>query len=306
MIYYILLLHILVVICEDNVEITPINDKMSCLIGKANKYGFGVSGIILLQNMIMKYNPNYYQYYDWSSTSYSCCLSDSCINNGFDTIFNISFLQSNYNTDMNLPECPQQMNEDEIHTYHTDASYLFWNYNSDIQKIMDYELSYYDLFPKPLLVFQLRGGDKFVKETHPYNTTITVLKLSEDLNNYNGTCVIIGDDFSLSKLLAQDLEKYLNCYVMNRLVKDYSHFQEHFNSFSDEKKCELTRLLLVDIELSIKANTLVGLGGSNFIGLICLIRLTRGLSNSYFYDWDNSVYHTNKECKKPRKFCMCT
>jgi hypothetical protein len=143
--------------------------------------------------------------------------------------------------------------------------------------------------PKPLVVLQLRGGDKLGTEAPPYIDVDSPLQRLAGQKNapINGTCVVLGDDWELSLNASQSAKHWLGCTVINRLQPGYTHFQDRFQIESPASRCFRARRLLVDIEIMAAADALVALMLSNIARIAVLLRECRapGVGASSVADW---------------------
>ena len=158
-----------------------------------------------------------------------------------------------------------------------------------MQPILDHELTFLMHAPKPLVVLQVRGGDKLGTEAPSYiDVDTTLQRLSKQENApTNGTCVLLGDDWELSLNASKSAQRWLGCTVVNRLQPGYTHFQGHFQVEPPAMRCFRARRLLVDIEIMAAADALVALMLSNVARIAVLLRECRALGSgaSSTTDW---------------------
>lgn len=162
-----------------------------------------------------------------------------------------------------------------------------WNLSNEMRHIVDYELERLKLYPKPIIAFQLRGGDKIrYGETVPYDFEDGVMRIAEDSYFHNGTCIIIGDDSNLSDQIRPLLQNELFCTVIDRIEPYRAHIQDSFNKEAVNQRCLRTKQVLVDIEILASSDISMGLIGSNVYRIAGLLQKCRtGKLGAMFLDW---------------------
>jgi hypothetical protein len=163
-----------------------------------------------------------------------------------------------------------------------------WRYSPAQQAVIDYELANLALYPQPLVVLQVRGGDKVGHEVDPYTLDAGIAALAADAGNHNGTCVVLGDDDALGRNASALARAALGCYVHYRIHPGHAHFQGSFSSEPLAERCQRTKQLLVDIELIAAARAFAGLIVSNVVRIGVLLRACRhgdDLLYNTTFDW---------------------
>lgn len=151
-----------------------------------------------------------------------------------------------------------------------------WRLAPDMRVAVDYELATLAHYPPPLLVLQVRGGDKLGTEVQPYDLRPGVERLAARHAAQGGTCVILGDDWALGQRAEALARELLNCSaLLNRLQPSYAHYQRRMNAESAASRCWRTQRLLVDIELLAAADGGAALLQSNVARVATLLRECR-------------------------------
>jgi hypothetical protein len=163
-----------------------------------------------------------------------------------------------------------------------------WQLASPLKEIVAYELDAMRLFPQPLVVLHVRGGDKlegFIRElTEAYEFAPALAALAQNASLHGGTCVVLGDDYALAQRAGREARKALSCHVHNRVEPRAAHFQPAFNAQPPALRCHRTKRVLADIELMAAAVALVGLTRSNVMRVAALLRRCRGQPGATL-DW---------------------
>lgn len=151
-----------------------------------------------------------------------------------------------------------------------------WRLAPAMRVAVEYELATLRQYPPPLLVLQVRGGDKLQSEVQPYDLRPGLEQLAARHAHEGGTCVVLGDDWALglrAEALAREL---LNCStIINRLQPRYAHDQTRMSVEAAATRCWRTQRLLVDIELLAAADGAVALLQSNVGRVATLLRECR-------------------------------
>lgn len=166
-----------------------------------------------------------------------------------------------------------------------DALLRLWRPSAELQAVIDYELHNLQLYPPPLVVLQVRGGDKVGHEVAPYTLDAGIAYLAANASNHNGTCVVLGDDDSLGQNVSALAHAALGCVVVNRIHPGHAHVQTKFGREAPEVRCQRTKQLFVDMELIAHAHGAAVLAVSNTARVGTLLRTCRqgGLHNAV--DW---------------------
>lgn len=129
-----------------------------------------------------------------------------------------------------------------------------------------------------------------ISEAKPYDVNDGILRLSQLLHDKfkslkgNGTCVIIGDDYSLAEDAIKALKSYIGCIIVNRVIPGLPHFQSQFNRLPLEDRCVEMQNIFVDVELIATADAAIVLSESNTAKLGGLLRLQRKSNSSHEYN----------------------
>ena len=151
-----------------------------------------------------------------------------------------------------------------------------WRLAPAMRSAVDYELATLAHYPPPLLVLQVRGGDKLGTEVQPYDLRPGVEKLAARHAHQGGTCVVLGDDWALGQRAEALARELLNCSaLLNRLQPRYAHDQARMNAEAAASRCWRTQRLLVDIELLAAADGGAALLQSNVARVATLLRECR-------------------------------
>jgi hypothetical protein len=255
-----------------------------CVSVQAFSWGFG-STLLHLVHLVRNYGYTNI-YWDFTPAPYTCC--SRCHNNGWSGLFNDLPLESCKNThdrwwfgQTALDNSVKRL--EGICEAITDV----WKPAHTVQDIIDYELGKIEMYPKPVVAFQVRGGDKTrVTPTNsgelPPGYNYDVEGAVNRLNMTGGTCVILGDDSILADRVVTALGK--RCFIINRVLPHHAHNQTEFNVDTEKRRCQSTKDLLVDINILARANKTVGLGVSNVVRLAALLQQCWE-SRQDFTDW---------------------
>jgi len=162
-----------------------------------------------------------------------------------------------------------------------------WRLAPAMRMPVEYELRTMRHYPPPLLVLHVRGGDKLNDEVKPYDLRPGIEQLAARHAHQGGTCVILGDDWTLGQRAEALARELLNCStLLNRLEPGYAHFQKQMNAEAAATHCWRTQRLLVDIELLAVADGGVALLQSNVARVATLLRECRERgSAAALLDW---------------------
>lgn len=179
-----------------------------------------------------------------------------------------------------------------------------WQPANNIKKFINKELDKYGLrtkdipgYSRPIIAIQLRGGDKISsKEAPSYKFHSALSKLSQNMSSHSissgGTCILLGDDSKLAATAIPDIKRILGCKIVNRIPKNYQHFQWEFNVLSQSIRCTKTKELLSDIEIIAHADAIIGMSRSNVIKVaVNLKRCREGIQGNLF-DWEGIDIYT--------------
>ena len=290
-----------------------------CLVAQSATWGLGSQLITLLHAIV--HVPRADLFWDFGPSPYTCC--QSCPHNGWAGLFDtnvtgglkllpdhgvVELEQYKYFAQRTMtftdPEaahnvtCKQwwtlslaswvktRLDPKTTCTALCDAIRTMWVLAPDVRAKAAEELeTLLELYPRPLVVLQVRGGDKVGHEVDPYTLDAGIAALARNASNRNGTCIVLGDDSALGEQAANLSRAHLGCDVVNRIPPRHRHVQREFYSETPRMRCLRTRQLLVDIELMAHADAFAGLVASNVVRIATLIRHCTGPGLSNAVDW---------------------
>lgn len=164
-----------------------------------------------------------------------------------------------------------------------------------IQKYINKELN--KLKKSKFIVLNFRGGDKLSTHEAPrYHIENAIQLLAKNLSSHNPieyACVLIGDDWALANKAIPFIQQQLHCAsVINRIPKKYHHEQSSFNALPIEKRCQMMKELLTDIEIIAHADAVVGMSRSNVMKLGINLKRCRFSKQGNVYDWEGIDMYT--------------
>jgi hypothetical protein len=123
-------------------------------------------------------------------------------------------------------------------------------------------------YPRPVVVMQLRGGDKVfgdAKEEEPYDVERSLSRMAAEGGSAlaNGTCILIGDDASLRDVAISASRRFLNCLIVDRIAPSGARDSVAFRAENLATRCAETRKVVADISLMGQADAIVALFGSS-------------------------------------------
>jgi hypothetical protein len=288
-----------------------------CLIAQAASWGLG-SQLVHLAHA-MAHVPADKLYWDFGPSPYTCC--PTCANNGWGELFagddpvsvpgetkeigqyfaqrTMQFIDP---TTRRQVACKRwwTLSLKSLTTQRYNASTMcprglcpamarLWRYSPAMQAVVEYELANLALYPQPLVVLQVRGGDKVGHEVDAYTLHAGMAALAADAGNHNGTCVVLGDDDALGRNASALARAALGCHVHYRIHPGHAHFQNSFTSEPLAERCQRTKQLLVDIQIIAASRAFAGLIVSNVVRIGVLLRACRlgdgAAFNSTTVDW---------------------
>jgi hypothetical protein len=288
-----------------------------CLVAQAATWGLGSQLVHLAHAMV--HVPADKLYWDFGPSPYTCC--PTCDNNGWSELFEgahptpvprdakevgayfaqrtMAFVDPSTRREVRCKRwwtlslkglTTKRYNASEMCPGALCAAMArLWRYSPAMQAVLDYELANLALYPPPLVVLQVRGGDKVGDEVEPYTLHAGIAALAADAGNRNGTCVVLGDDDALGRNASALARAALGCHVHYRIHPGHAHFQGGFAAEPLAERCQRTKQLLVDIEIIAAAKAFAGLIVSNVVRIGVLLRACRhggaALGNSSTVDW---------------------
>jgi hypothetical protein len=275
----------------------------NCIRAKAASWGLGSSLFHLIHGIKNVGFNNFY--WDYEPSSYTCCnATTDCDSHGWSTFFSGFVPLTEYR---HLEGACKEYTFNDLVAHNRklrlqcqprllcNAALTVWRLSTEMQIIVNYEMKKLEEYPRPLIAFQMRGGDKIKNELditlnsmssirYKYAIQDGIEQLAESATNHNGTCVIIGDDSSLASKAADLAGKFLNCATINRVPPHHAHFQAKFNTETLGVRCERTKQVLVDIEILSRAHVSIGVANSNVVRIAAMLQMCRS-HKQQFFDW---------------------
>lgn len=152
-----------------------------------------------------------------------------------------------------------------------------WHLSRTPRAVVHHEVLALKHYPQPVVVLQVRGGDKLAHEVAGggYTFEPALDKLAANASLRGGTCVVLGDDSAMGATAAEAAIRLLNCQVVNRIEPAYQHFQDNFTREGPVSKCWRTEKLLADIEIMAASDAALVLMASNVARIAVLLRECR-------------------------------
>jgi hypothetical protein len=139
------------------------------------------------------------------------------------------------------------------------------------------------------LLLHVRGGDKLYKEV-PRKYTFRFLyrmRLAQKMwqRNRFESCLIIGDDYSMTDALKKAAIKTFGCRV-DILISAGQHIQEQFNNLADESRSKKTAVVFRDIDLLATEPYVIAMSLSNIVRLAAMLQHCRTGQAATILDWN--------------------